>query len=290
MSKTLTTVIIAGLVALVLVSFSTYTVAQWQKAILFRLGEVVRTDIQPGLHFKLPFVNNVRKFDGRILTLDVEPERFLTSEKKNVIVDSFVKWRISNVKRYYTSVLGDELQARQRIEQVIKDGMRSEFGKRTIHEVVSGERTQIMDILTKNANRAAQKLGIEIVDVRIKRIDLPSAVSSSVYRRMEAERHRVAKEFRSRGAEAAERIRADADRQREVIMAQAYRDAEAIRGQGDAKAADIYAKAYTKNPEFYAFYRSLQAYRKTFNSKNDLLVLQPDSEFFRYFNDAQGKP
>jgi len=290
MSKTLTTVIIAGLVALVLVSFSTYTVAQWQKAILFRLGEVVRTDIQPGLHFKIPFVNNVRKFDGRILTLDVEPERFLTSEKKNVIVDSFVKWRISNVKRYYTSVLGDELQARQRIEQVIKDGMRSEFGKRTIHEVVSGERTQIMDILTKNANRAAQKLGIEIVDVRIKRIDLPSAVSSSVYRRMEAERHRVAKEFRSRGAEAAERIRADADRQREVIMAQAYRDAEAIRGQGDAKAADIYAKAYTKNPEFYAFYRSLQAYRKTFNSKNDLLVLQPDSEFFRYFNDAQGKP
>ncbi|MEJ2645523.1 MAG: protease modulator HflC [Gammaproteobacteria bacterium] len=288
MSKTATIMIGVVLAALVVASFSVYTVAQWQKAILFRLGEVVKTDVKPGIHFKIPFVNNVMKFDGRILTLDMEPERFLTSEKKNVIVDSFVEWRIADAKTYYTKVLGDELQARQRIEQLIKDRMRSEFGKRTINEVVSGERAQIMSILTKSANKAAQQLGIQIVDVRIKRIDLPNAVSSSVYRRMEAERERVAKEFRSRGAEAAERIRADADRQREVILAEAYRDAEAIRGEGDARAAEIYAKAYKKNPQFYAFYRSLQAYRQTFNSKNDLLVLEPDTEFFNFFKDAKG--
>ncbi len=222
-----------------------------------------------------------------LLTLDVEPERFLTAEKKNVIVDSFVKWRIDDVTRFYTAVLGDEAQARQRLDQIIKDGMRGEFSKRTINEVISGERSRIMSALAVNANQQAKELGITIIDVRIKRIDLPPDVNSAVYRRMEAERTRVAKDFRSRGYEASERIRADADRQREVIIAEAYRDAEQVRGEGDAIAADTYAKAYTKNAEFYAFYRSLNAYRAAFGGK-DLLVLEPDSEFFQYFKGGKG--
>jgi membrane protease subunit HflC len=272
---------------LLIASFSLFKVYEWERVVLFRLGEIVRTDYDPGLHVMIPVINNVRKFDARVLTLDVEPERFLTAEKKNVIVDSFVKWRIDDVTRFYTAVLGDEAQARQRLDQIIKDGMRGEFSKRTINDVISGERSRIMSALAVSANQQAKELGIAIVDVRIKRIDLPPDVNSAVYRRMEAERTRVAKDFRSRGFEASERIRADADRQREVILAEAYRDAEGIRGEGDARAADVYAKAYSKNAEFYSLYRSLNAYRAAFGG-NDLLVIEPDSEFFQYFKDGKG--
>ncbi len=278
-----------ALLVLVVGSFSMYQVAEWEKAMLFRLGEIVKTDVQPGLHFKVPFVNNVRKFDGRILTLDVEPERFLTAEKKNVIVDSFVMWRIHDVKRFYTAVLGDERNARQRLEQVIKDAMRGEFSKRTVNEVVSGDRDTMMKELTTDANEQASAIGISIIDVRVKRVDLPSEVSDSVYRRMQAERSRVAKEFRSQGMEAAEKIRADADRQRQVLIANAYRDAERLRGEGDARAADIYAGAYSKDKDFYAFYRSLQAYQESFDGGANMLLLEPDSEFFQYFNESSGK-
>jgi membrane protease subunit HflC len=278
---------IIGLLALlVLGAFSIYTVDEREKAILFRLGEIVRTDMEPGIHFKFPIIYNVRKFDGRILTLDEAPERFLTSEQKNVMVDSFVKWRIDDVGRFYQRTGGDERTAALRLSQILKDGLRSEFAKRTVQEVVSGERAQIMDILTENANRLMGELGMSVVDVRIQQIDLPAEVSNSVYRRMEAERERVARDFRSRGAEAAERIRADADRQRTVILAEAYRDAEMIRGEGDARAAETYAKAYNKDPEFYAFYRSLRAYRDTFRDRSDVMLMQPDSEFFRYFKNA----
>ena len=281
--------LLVALLVLVTGAFSMFQVAEWEKAMLFRLGEIVRSDLQPGLHFKFPFVNNVRKFDGRILTLDVEPERFLTAEKKNVIVDSFVMWRIGDVERFYTAVLGDERNARQRLEQIIKDAMRGEFSKRTVNDVVSGDRDAMMRALTVDANSQAEDIGISIIDVRVKRVDLPSEVSNSVYRRMQAERSRVAKEFRSQGMEAAERIRADADRQRQVLIANAYRDSEQLRGEGDARAADIYAQAYGKDKEFYAFYRSLQAYQESFNSGNNVMLLEPDSEFFEYFNRARGK-
>jgi membrane protease subunit HflC len=234
-------------------------------------------------------VNNVRKFDSRILTLDSSPEEFLTSEKKNVTVDSFVKWRIADVAAYFKAMGGDERRAASRISQIVKDNFRNEFGKRSIQEAVSGERSQIMDNLQVNANSQVKDFGIEIVDVRIKRIDLPRNVSSSVYQRMEAERERVAKDFRSRGAEEAERIRADADRQREIIIAEAYRDAEQVRGAGDAIAAKVYAEAYNKDKEFYSFYRSLDAYKNTFNSKNDIMVIKPDSEFFKYFSASKNK-
>jgi len=287
-NKTLPLLVIAAI--LFIGSFSVFTVAEWQKALLFRLGEVVRSDYEPGLHFKMPFINNVRKFDARLLTLDVEPERFLTAEKKNVIVDSFVKWKIDDVSRFYTAVAGDEVQARQRLEQIIKDEMRGEFSKRTINEVVSGERTRIMDLVTDDANKQATQIGITIDDVRIMRIDLPAEVSNSVYRRMEAERTRVAKDFRSRGFEASERIRADADRQRSIILAEAFRDAEQLRGVGDAKAAEIYANAYEKDAEFFAFYRSMNAYKRAINSKSDVLVLEPDTEFFQFFNQKLGQP
>lgn len=280
--------LVIALVVLVTGAFSMYQVAEWEKAMLFRLGEIVKSDIQPGLHFKFPFVNNVRKFDGRILTLDVEPERFLTAEKKNVIVDSFVMWRIGDVRRFYTAVLGNERNARQRLEQIIKDAMRGEFSKRTVNDVVSGDRDSMMKALTVDANAQAKAIGISIIDVRVKRVDLPSEVSNSVYLRMQAERSRVAKEFRSQGMEAAEKIRADADRQRQVLIANAYRDAERLRGEGDARAADIYAKAYGKDKEFYSFYRSLQAYRESFDGGNNVMLLEPDSEFFEYFNEARG--
>ena len=282
-------ILLVALVVLVTGAFSMYQVAEWEKAMLFRLGEIVKTDVQPGLHFKFPFVNNVRKFDGRILTLDVEPERFLTAEKKNVIVDSFVMWRIHDVKRFYTAVLGNERNARQRLEQIIKDAMRGEFSKRTVNEVVSGDRDTMMKELTTDANEQASQIGISIVDVRVKRVDLPSEVSNSVYRRMQAERSRVAKEFRSQGMEAAERIRADADRQRQVLIANAYRDAEQLRGEGDARAAETYAGAYNRDAEFYSFYRSLQAYQESFDGGNNMMLLEPDSEFFEYFNEAGGR-
>jgi len=279
--------LVLGLAALMLAWSSMFTVKEWERAILFRFGEIVRTDYKPGLHFKIPLINNVRKYDGRILTLDADPERYLTAEKKNVIVDSFVKWKIDDVSAYYTALGGDSLRANLRLSQVIKDGLRSEFGKRTIQEVVSGERQEIMNVLTVNAERQTAELGIRVIDVRIKRIDLSSDVSNSVFRRMEAERDRTAKELRSQGAEAAERIRADADRQRTVALAEAYRDAEHIRGEGDAKAADIYAKAYNKDAEFYAFYRSINAYQSAFNNKSDVMVLKPDADFFKYFNNMK---
>ena len=287
MNQAKTTGLILLLALLVVGSFSIFTVSETQKAILFRLGEIVRTDFTPGLHFKVPFVNNIRTFEARLMTLDIETERYLTSEKKNLLVDAFVKWRIDDVARFYTSVRGDESQGALRLSQIIKDSLRSEFGKRTIQEVISGERSQIMDTVTAYANKQAQEFGISVVDVRLKRIDLPPDVSESVYRRMEAERSRVAREFRSQGAESAERIRADADRRRTEILADAYREAQQSRGAGDAQAADIYAKAYDKNKEFYAFYRSLESYRKSFQDKSDILVVDPSSEFFKYFKHAE---
>jgi len=282
--------IVIGVILVVIIgSFSVFTVKEWERAILFRFGEIMRTDYEPGLHFKIPIINNVRKYDGRIMTLDTEPERYLTAEKKNLIVDAFVKWRIKDVKKYYTAMGGDETRARNRLSQILKDGLRAEFGKRTIQEVVSGERSAVMSVLQVNADAQAQNFGIAIVDVRIKRVDLPEDISASVYRRMEAERARVAKELRSRGAEAAERIRADADRQRTVILAEAYREAEKLRGDGDARAAEVYARAFSRDPEFFAFYRSVNAYRESFKDKSDIMVLDPSSDFFKYFKDPRAR-
>lgn len=276
--------ILIGLVALLLIlSMSMFVVDQRQNSIVFRLGEVVAIQKEPGLYFKVPLLDNVRFFDVRILTIDsAEPERFLTSEKKNVLVDLFVKWRITDVRNYYTSVGGEEARAQTRLLQTINDGLRAEFGNRTVHDVVSGERDKIMDLMRKKANEDALKIGVEVLDVRLKRVDLPQEVSGSVYGRMEAERKRVANELRSTGAAESEKIRADADKQKEVILAEAYRDAQRIKGEGDAKASANYAKAYEINPEFYAFYRSLEAYRASFKNKNDVLVLEPNSEFFKY--------
>ncbi|MBU3736706.1 MAG: protease modulator HflC [Methylobacterium sp.] len=288
--KNIGNLLIGVLGALVLFSLSAYTVDQREYALVFRLGEVVAVKKTPGLHFKLPLVENVRSFDKRILTLDwTEPDRFITSEKKNVLVDSFVKWRIVDPSKYYVSVRGDERQAEARLAQTVNDGLRAEFGKRTIHDVVSGERDKIMEILRTKADREARQMGIEVLDVRLKRVDLPEEVSGSVYQRMEAERKRVANELRSEGAGAAEKIRADADKQREVIIAEAFRDAQKTKGEGDAKAAEIYAAAYGKNAEFYAFYRSLEAYRNSFKSKSDVMVLEPDSDFFKYLRGSGGR-
>jgi membrane protease subunit HflC len=276
--------ILVGLAALLLVGMmSVFSVSQTEKAIKFRLGEIVKNDYAPGLHFKLPFINNIKKFDARIQTMDAKPERFLTAEKKNVIVDSFVKWRIANVSTFYTSVAGDIDQANLRLDQIIKDAFRSEFSKRNIKQLISTDRSAIREILTNNSKAVAAELGMEIVDVQVMRIDLPPEVSSSVFRRMEAERERVAREFRSQGAEAAERIRADADRQRVVTLANAFRDAEKLRGEGDATSADIYAKDYGADTEFFTFYRSLNAYKKTFTSSS-MMVIDPASDFFQYFN------
>lgn len=284
---TQTKILIGLLVMVVLAYKSVFTVSETQKAIKFRLGEIVETDYPPGLYFQIPFINNVLPFDSRVLTLESKPERFLTSEKKNVIVDSFAKWRIKDVAKYYTSVAGDVVQANIRLDQIVKDAMRGEFSKRTIRELVSSERGRIHDILIKAVNPAADEMGIDIIDIRVMRVDLPSEVSSSVYRRMEAERARVAKEFRSRGAEMAERIRADADRQREVILGDAYRDAELKRGEGDAAASEIYAQAYGRNKDFFSFYRSLTGYKAIFRGEGNSIVLEPDSEFFRYFKKSK---
>ncbi|MCF6323347.1 MAG: protease modulator HflC [Gammaproteobacteria bacterium] len=284
----LMTVVVALMITVLVGSFCVFTVDERERAIKFRLGEIVKVDFEPGIYFKLPLVNNVRKFDARIVTLDSEPERYLTSEKKNVIVDSFVKWKIADVGTYYTAMSGDERQANLRLSQIIRDGLRGEFGKRTIQEVVSGERAEIMKILTANAAAQAKDFGIDVLDVRIKRIDLSEDVSTSVFLRMEAERARVAKDLRSKGAEAAERIRADADRQRTIIIADAFRQAEQLRGEGDGEAAAIYAAAYTQDSEFYSFYRSLDAYRSSFRDKSDIVVLEPGSDFFKYFKNSKG--
>ncbi|HEX2830090.1 MAG TPA: protease modulator HflC [Burkholderiales bacterium] len=274
---------VVAVLMLVVAALSLFVVDQRQNAIVFRLGEVVNVKKDPGLYVKLPLFDNVRYFDTRILTIDsAEPERFLTSEKKNVLVDLFVKWRIIDVRNYYVSVGGDEARARTRLLQTINDSLRAEFGNRTVHEVVSGERDKIMELMRQRANEDASKIGVQVLDVRMKRVDLPTEVSESVYKRMEAERKRVANELRSTGSAESEKIRADADRQREVILAQAYRDAQKIKGDGDAKATAIFAGATQANQEFYTFYRSLEAYRQSFKSKNDVLVLEPNSEFFRY--------
>jgi membrane protease subunit HflC len=280
---------IAILAAALAISSSAFVVKQYELALKLRLGEIVDSDYEPGLHFLLPIWNNVKKFDGRIQTLDQRPERFLTIEKKDVIVDSYAKWRIADVAQFYRSTGGgNEARAAVLLSERINTSLRDEFGKRTIKEVVSGERAEIMELLRKDADEKAAELGLEIVDVRVKKIDLPPEVSESVYDRMRAERERVASELRAEGAEAAEKIRANADRERTVILANAYKEAERLRGEGDSKAAEIYAKAFSQNPEFYAFYRSMDAYRTVFDNGSGVMVLEPESDFFRYFNSQDG--
>ncbi|MDD2892419.1 MAG: protease modulator HflC [Halothiobacillaceae bacterium] len=267
-------------------SSALFTVSEYDRVVLFRLGEIVKTDFTPGLHFKLPFLTNIKRFDGRLQALNAPPERYLTSEKKNVIVDAFIQWRISDVATFYRSTRGDERMASLRLTQIVRDGMKNQFSSMTVSEAVSGARGEITERTRQAANVEVTKLGIEIVAVRILRIDLPQEVSESVYRRMEKERATVARGFRSRGEEQARRITADADRQREEILAQAYSESQVIRGQGDAKAAATYTAAFSQDPEFFDFYRSLQAYSKAFADKSNVLVLQPDSDFFRYFNSS----
>lgn len=277
--------LLAALVAVVvLFGLVAFTVDQRQRAIVFQLGEIKEVIEAPGLHFKWPLIQNVRYFDNRILTLDnPDTERFITSEKKNVLVDSFVKWRIRDMKQYYISVQGDETRAQTQLGQTVKAALQDEFSKRTVHDVISGERDKIMQVVREKVDADMEKIGMQIVDVRLKRVDLPQEVSESVFRRMDAERKSVAAELRSLGFSEAEKIRAGADREREVIVAEAYREAQRVKGEGDAKAAAIYAKAFNENPEFYSFYRSLDAYRASFKNRSDVLVLDPNSEFFKYF-------
>jgi membrane protease subunit HflC len=282
---------VLALVATVLTTLASalFIVNETQRGVLLRFGRVINADIQPGLHVKWPIADQVRKFDARVISLDAPEERFLTVEKKSMIVDSYAKWRIIDVAKYYTATSGDEIRARRLLEQRINEGLRNQFAQRSLQEVVSGERNQLMVDLTKQLNGFTQtSLGIEIVDVRLKRIDLPAEVSAPVFSRMAAEREREAREHRAKGKEQAEIIRADADRQQTVILAQAYRDAEMLRGEGDAEAAAIYAAAYSKDSEFYAFMRSLEAYKQAFNSKDDVLLVDPGSDFFRYLKDAAG--
>jgi membrane protease subunit HflC len=277
------TTVLFGLALLVILS-SLFIVDEREVAIKFQLGEIVRSDYGPGLHFKAPWpINNVRKFDRRVLTLDTAPERFLTGEKKNVTVDFFVKWRIQDPATYYTSFQGDERRAALRLLQIVKNGLQLEFDNRTIRQVVSDDRSEMMDNLTETANREVDRFGIKIVAVRIKQIELPDDVRNSVFERMRAERERIAKELRAQGQEAAKGIQAVAERERTVILAEASRDAERTRGEGDARATEIYASAYSKDQEFYEFYRSMNAYRNALSSQQDVLVLEPDSEFFKYF-------
>ncbi len=289
--KNITSILAGIVIVLVLVASQViYIVDERQQALLFQLGEVVSVKTEPGLYFKIPVAQNVRYFEKRILTMDSEePERFITSEKKNVLVDLFVKWRIVDVTQYFISVRGDEALAQTRLSQTINASLRDEFGNRTVHDVISGERDLIMEIMRQKADGDARKIGVEVVDVRLKRVDLPSEVSASVYSRMEAERKRVANELRSTGAAESEKIRADADRQREVIMAEAYRDAQKTMGEGDGQAAAIYASAFEKDAEFYSFYRSMEAYENTFKSKGDLMVLDPSSDFFKYLKEPESE-
>jgi membrane protease subunit HflC len=283
--------ILALIVVIALVvSSALYTVDRRQNAIVFQLGEVKEVVTKPGLHFKWPLLQNVRHFDMRILTFDdAEPLRFLTQGNRPVLVDSFVKWKIHDVRQYYVSVQGDEFRAMTRIKQTVAGVLRDEFGARILHDVVSGEREQIMSRVRDKVDQDLERIGVKIIDVRLKRVDLPADVSESVYRRMEAERKRIANDLRAQGAADAERIRADADRQREVLLAEAYRDAQRVRGEGDAKAASTYAGAFSQNPEFFSFYRSMEAYRNTFRGRNDLMLLETNSDFLRYFRDSLGK-
>lgn len=281
-----TIVVVFILAALALLGANSFfVVTEMQRAVLLEFGRVVRANIQPGLHLKLPVINDVRKFDGRVLTSDAPPERFLTLEKKAVIVDSFAKFKIDDVQTYYTATSGDERRAEELLKQRINTGLRNEISKRTLHEVVSGERDELMDVLTDELNKfAGAELGVTVVDVRVKRIDLPEEVSQSVYNRMNTERDIEAREHRAKGQELAVGIRADADKQREVILAEAYGAAEETRGEGDAESAAIYAAAFSKDKEFYEFYRSMSAYQRTFADKGDVLLIEPDSEFFKYMN------
>jgi len=275
---------VLGIVLLVAITVRStfYMVDEREKVIVVRFGQVLRYDDVPGIHFKSPFLDDARYFDSRILTLDAEPQPFLTKEKKYVVVDSFVKWRIDDALKYYLTVGGQELDARRRLEQVVNSGLRDEFGKRTVHDVVSTDRHKIMEILTANTDREARKFGIVVTDVRIQRVDLPDEVSQSVYQRMKAERSRIANELRAQGAEAAEKIRANSERQREVLLAEAYGKAERVRGEGDAKATALYAGAYGRAPEFFSLYRSLNAYKESFRKKEDIMIVDPSSDFFKY--------
>ena len=281
--------VIGAVLVLLLVSNTLYIVKETERAVVLRFGEVVNPDIAVGLHAKFPWADQVRKFDGRIITLDAAPERFLTIEKKPLDVDFYAKWRIKDTSKFYTSSGGDELRAQQNLTQRIKTGLRNQFGERTMHEVVSGSRDQMMVDLTKELNVIAQKeFGIEVVDVRVKRIDLPESVSQKVFDRMASERAREAREYRSTGAEQAEFIRAAADREKIVIESNAYRDAERLKGEGDARATVIYAAAYGKDPEFYSFVRSLNAYRNSFDSRSDVMLVDPKGDFFKYLNNPRG--
>jgi modulator of FtsH protease HflC len=296
MKLNLGVILAAAVAALLLASTSLFTVNQrlGQNAIVFRLGEIVSIKTQPGLYMKVPLLDNVKYFDVRILTLDSEePERFTTLEKKPVLVDSFVKWRVVDVKQYYISlkdsVGGAEEGARKRLMQTVNDSLRAEFGKRTIRDLVSGERDKVMELMRDIADKDARTIGVQVLDVRLKRVDFTQEVSESVYSRMEAERKRVANELRSTGFAEAEKIRADAEKQRSVIVAEAYRDAQKLKGDGDAKAAAIYARAFQQNPEFYSFYRSIEAYRQSFRNKSDVMILDPNSEFFKYLKSPSGR-
>lgn len=270
------------LVVLVVAGSAVYTVDEREKTIVVRFGQVLRYDDKPGIHLKTPFIDDVRYFDARILTLDAEPTPFLTKEKKYVLVDSFVKWRLTDALQYYLTVGGSESEAKRRLEQLVNSGLRDEFGKRTVKDVISADRAKIMEILTVNADKEARKFGLEVVDVRLQRVDLPPEVSQSVFQRMKAERSRIANELRAQGAEAAEKIRADAERRREILLADAYRQAERLRGEGDARSTAIYAGAANNAPEFYSLYRSLNAYKESFKSKDDILVVDPSADFFKY--------
>lgn len=288
-TKSLVWSVITALVLMIL-NNTLYVIKETEKGVLLRFGEVVNPDIQPGLHVKFPFVNNVRKFDGRVLTVDAQAERFLTQEKKALVVDSFAKFRVIDTARFYTATNGEVQRAMGLLAQRINDGLRNEVGIRTIQEVVSGERDQLMRNITLDLNKvAAAELGVEVVDVRVKKIDLPPDVSDSVYRRMNAEREKEAREHRSQGQELAEGIRAAADREVTVILSEAYRDAETIRGTGDAEATRIYAEAFGSDQEFYSFTRSLRAYQDSFQGSGDILLLKPDSDFFKYLKNPEGK-
>ena len=279
--------ILVAIVSALLFS-SAFFVDEREKAIVFKFGEIVDSSLEPGLHFKIPFINNVQFFDGRVQTMDAEPELYLTGEKKNLVVDSFVKWRISDVHQYYTRLQGRKSNARSRLSQRVNDSLRQEFGNRSVKDVISGDRGEIMKVVREAMATDAASLGIEIIDVRLKRVDLDPAISERVYARMNAERERVAKELRAQGEEEAEKIRANADRERQIMLANAERDGQHQRGKGDAVATDIYARAFGKNREFYNLYRSLNAYKETFSSKDNLMVLDPSADFFRYFK--QSKP
>ncbi|WP_086481704.1 protease modulator HflC [Oceanospirillum sanctuarii] len=286
-SKSFPALILIAILALVGAN-SIYIVNETERAIKLKFGQIIDSDIKPGLHFKIPVLHTIRKFDARMLTMDSRPQRYLTLEKKAVIVDSFIKWRIADVQKYYEATSGDELQAARLLAPRMDEGLRNQFGERTMYEVISGERDELMDELTVKLNTITQdELGIEIRDIRVKRIDLPPEVSHAVYERMNTERQREAREHRSEGKEIAEGIRADADRQRQIILAEAFRESERIRGEGDAIAAATYAGAYQKNPEFYSFIRSLEAYRNSFSSKDDVMVIKPESEFFNYMKNSQ---